>query len=200
MKNIAIIVLAAGSSSRMKTIKQLEKIDGKTLLEITLEKVKYLQSEHIFCVLGANAELIKANISSKNVQFIFNKRFTCGLSSSIVSAIDFLKKENQFFDGYFVVLADQPNIETQYLQDIIDLFNENPNKIVASNYGNNYGVPAIIPSKFINELLVLQGDKGAKEFINSNKKHVIIPKNTTNFFDVDTQEDLNFLKKEFRMK
>ena len=200
MKKIAIIVLAAGSSSRMKTVKQLEKINNKTLLEITLEKAIQLQNQHIFCVLGANAELIKTTISYHNVQFIINKNFTFGLSSSIVSAIDFLKKENQFFDGYFILLADQPNIETQYLQDVIDLFKKNPNKIVASNYGHNYGVPAIIPSKFTKELLVLQGDKGAKEFINSNKKNVIIPEITTNFFDVDTQADLIFLTNQYKKK
>ena len=200
MKKIAIIILAAGSSSRMKSIKQLEKINDKTLLEITLEKANQLQKNNIFCVLGANAELIKANISSENVRFIFNKNFTCGLSSSIVSAIDFFNKENLFFDGFFILLADQPKIKTNYLQDIIDLFNKNSENIIASNYGNNLGVPAIIPEKFTEELLNIKGDKGAKEFINSNKKIIIVPKSNTNFFDVDTQEDLIFLKKEFKKK
>ena len=52
MKKIAIVILAAGKSSRMNAIKQLVKINNKTLLEITLEKVKRVFSENIFCVLG----------------------------------------------------------------------------------------------------------------------------------------------------
>ena len=40
MKNIAVLVLAAGKASRMNSIKQLEKIDNKTLIDISLEKIK----------------------------------------------------------------------------------------------------------------------------------------------------------------
>ena len=42
MINIAVLVLAAGKSSRMKSIKELEKINNKTLLDITLDKAKQL--------------------------------------------------------------------------------------------------------------------------------------------------------------
>ena len=64
MKNIAFLVLAAGKSSRMKSIKQLEKINNKTLLDITLEKIKSICSDDIYCVLGANADIIKNEITS----------------------------------------------------------------------------------------------------------------------------------------
>ena len=70
MKNIAVLVLAAGKSSRMKSIKQLEKINQKTLLDITLEKIKNIFSDDIFCVLGANADKVKSEIVTKNINFI----------------------------------------------------------------------------------------------------------------------------------
>ena len=92
MKNIAILVLAAGKSSRMNSIKQLEKINNKTLLDITLEKVNNLFSENVFCVLGANADEIKQGITSKNIQFINNKNFENGLSASIVSGINYFNE------------------------------------------------------------------------------------------------------------
>ena len=65
MKNIAVLILAAGKSSRMNSIKQLEKINNKTLLDITVEKVSNLFSENIFCVLGANYDDITQEITSK---------------------------------------------------------------------------------------------------------------------------------------
>ena len=80
MKNIAFLVLAAGKSSRMNSIKQLEKINGETLLDIALEKVNSLFPENVFCVLGANADEIKQEITSKNIQFINNPNFENGLS------------------------------------------------------------------------------------------------------------------------
>lgn len=194
MKNIAILVLAAGKSSRMKSIKQLEKIGDKTLLDITLEKIKSSYSDYIYCVLGANADKIKREITSENIQFIENKNFENGLSSSIVAGIEYFKKYNLNFDGIFILLADQPAIETEYLKAMIALFEENPSTIIASNYGDALGVPAIFSEKYFSELLLIKGDKGAKEFINQKRNEVIYPKKTTNFLDIDTKEDLELFK------
>lgn len=194
MKNIAILVLSAGKSSRMKSIKQLEKVNNKTLLDITLEKIKTIFSENIFCVLGANSNKIKAGISSKNIQFIENKNFDSGLSSSIVSGINYFNKNEFNFDGVFILLADQPAIEETYLETMLNLFQKNKDLIIASNYGNKLGVPAILPEKYFKELLLIKGDKGAKDFINDRKSDVICPNSTTNLFDIDTKEDLKLFK------
>jgi molybdenum cofactor cytidylyltransferase len=194
MKNIAVLVLAAGKSSRMNGIKQLEKINNKTLLDITLEKLKDIFFDEIYCVLGANADKIKAEITSENIQFIENPNYEKGLSSSIVSGIEYFKKEALNFDGIYILLADQPGIETAYLESLLLLFQENKNTIIASNYGNKLGVPAIFPKKYFPELLLINGDKGAKEFLNERKNEVIYPESTTNFFDIDTKEDLELFK------
>ena len=42
-------------------------------------------------------------------------------------------------------------------------------KAIASNYGVKLGVPAIIPEKYFNDLLLIKGDQGAKIFINKRK-------------------------------
>tara|TARA_B110000046_G_scaffold186036_1_gene231678 strand:+ start:8795 stop:9397 length:603 start_codon:yes stop_codon:yes gene_type:complete len=195
MKNIAVLILAAGKSSRMNSIKQLEKINNKTLLDITVEKVSNLFSENIFCVLGANYDDITQEITSKNIEFINNKNFENGLSSSIVSGINYFNKNKLNFEGIFILLADQPAIEVTYLKAMLALFKKNNNTIIASNYGNKLGVPAIFPEKYFTDLLLIKGDKGAKEFINKRKSEVLCSKPTTNFFDIDTKRDLELFKK-----
>jgi molybdenum cofactor cytidylyltransferase len=66
MKKIAIIILAAGSSSRMGKIKQLLKVDNKTLLETAIEAATTSNASAVFCILGAHSEIIqKKNRSSK---------------------------------------------------------------------------------------------------------------------------------------
>ena len=112
MKNIAFLVLAAGKSSRMNSIKQLEKINNKHLLEITLDKIKEINTKNLYCVLGANSDKIKSEISNKNIHFIENKNFETGISSSIVSGLTYFKKHQLNFNRVFVLLGDQPAIET----------------------------------------------------------------------------------------
>ena len=195
MKNIAFLILAAGKSSRMNGIKQLKKIDNKTLLEITLEKVKSVFLKNIYCVLGASSNKIKREVSIENVTFISNKNFENGLSSSIISGIKYFKDQQLNFDGIFILLADQPAIEIGYLEEMYQLFQKKDAIIIASNYGKKIGVPAIFPKKFFADLMLIKGDKGAKEFIHKKANKVLCPKTTANLFDIDTKEDLQVYKK-----
>jgi len=197
MKNIAIVILAAGKSSRMNAIKQLEKINNKTLLEITLEKVKNIFSDNIFCVLGSNHDQIINKTNSEDIEFIKNKHFENGLSSSIISSLNYFKNNKLYFDGIFILLADQPAIETSYLEAMYHLFQEKKHLIIASNYGNKLGAPVIIPKKHFSSLLLIEGDKGAQEFINNKKNEVIYPIQTTNLLDIDTKEDLLIYQNSF---
>ena len=197
MKNIAIVILAAGKSSRMNAIKQLEKINNKTLLEITLEKVKNIFSYNIFCVLGSNHDQIINKTNSEDIEFIKNKHFENGLSSSIISSLNYFKNNKLYFDGIFILLADQPAIETSYLEAMYHLFQEKKHLIIASNYGNKLGAPVIIPKKHFSSLLLIEGDKGAQVFINNKKNEVIYPIQTTNLLDIDTKEDLLIYQNSF---
>ncbi|QTE24071.1 nucleotidyltransferase family protein [Polaribacter cellanae] len=195
MVKIAVLILAGGFSSRMKTPKQLLKIGDNYLLELVLEKAFSIQKQHIFCVLGNNSEEIQEKIKFENCTIIVNKNPEKGLSSSIVSGVKYLQKNGLSFDGICVLLADQPAIEKSYLKAMYQLFEREKTKIIASNYGNKFGVPAIIPKKYFSTLLWIEGDKGAKEFINAKKNDVLCPKLSTNFIDIDTKEDFESYKK-----
>ncbi|WP_298766751.1 nucleotidyltransferase family protein [uncultured Polaribacter sp.] len=189
MVNIAVLVLAGGQSSRMKSPKQLVKIGNNFLLETVLNKAKTINKNHVYCVLGANASLIRREISSANVNFIYNKNYKNGLSSSIASGVTFIKSKNENYSSVLVLLADQPAISKDYLFNLIALHTKNNSKIVASKYPNKKGVPAIFPKTYFHKLSMLKDDFGAKEIIKNNPE-VISPLSTTNFMDIDTPKDL----------
>lgn len=194
--HLVTLILAAGSSSRMGSIKQLLSINGKTLLQHTLDLSTKIKSTRTLCVLGAHAEEIMQKVDGKNVEFIINKNHKLGLSTSIISGIRYLQKEKIPFDGLFILLADQPAIKEDYYDEMIRLFDEKRTKIIASNYGNTLGVPAIFPAIFTNDLLQITGDKGAKEFLQKNKRRTLSPQTLVNLLDIDTPKDYkNFIKK-----
>jgi molybdenum cofactor cytidylyltransferase len=191
--NIAILILAAGRSSRMKEPKQLLAIGNKTLLEIAIHNALKSKAKKVFCVLGANAKDIQKSITNLNLAIIINSEFKDGLSTSIITGIQHLTSSN--FDAVLIMLADQPNADKTYINNLIDTFYTNSEKIIASNYDSTYGVPAIFPKKVFKDLLKLQGDKGAKEFLNSDLDMIVGIKATNQLIDIDTKEDyLNYLK------
>ena len=61
MKN-AILILAAGSSSRMGKPKQLLPYKHTTLLGWTIEQALNLKTSTVYCILGANFDLIRKEI------------------------------------------------------------------------------------------------------------------------------------------
>lgn len=194
MKNIAVLVLAAGKSSRMKTPKQLVKIGTNFLIETVLSKAKSINTNHVYCVLGANNVLIRREISSSDVHFVYNANFNEGLSASIVAGISGIELQHKNYEGVLILLGDQPAIEKTYLKAMIALFSVDTSKIIASDYGKKLGVPAIFPKSYFSELKKMSGDFGAKDILNKNG-NVISLRMQTNFIDIDTEEDLQAFKK-----
>lgn len=182
----AILILSAGSSSRMGKPKQLLPFKNTTLLGNAIEQAKNSKADSVFCVLGSNAKIIEKEIEKSNSKIIYNPNFKDGLSSSIVAGVQHLKNS---FDNILVMLADQPNVDATYLNELIKTSKENPSKIISSNYQNNKGVPAVFPKIYFQQLLKLEGDKGAKEFLNNQSSNLIVVKNLINLVDIDTQED-----------
>lgn len=184
--NIAILILAAGNSTRMGVAKQLLPVSKTTLLGVTIESALKSNVNSVFCVLGANAKAIEISISEYNIDTIFNTDYQSGLSSSIVSGINHITKKN--FDSVLILLGDQPHITTKYINEMVSAHKNHPKKIVASNYKDILGVPSMIPKIYFNELLKLHGDKGAKVFLKSNKE-IIIKLNNANLIDIDTKKE-----------
>jgi len=184
MSEIAILILAAGSSSRMGKAKQLLPFKHTTLLGWAIEQAQATNAENIICVLGANVEKIEKSILKYNVRTVLNTDYLNGLSASIVKGIKELKKE----DAVLIILADQPNITSEYLNKLLEKYRKTPSKIIASNYNGFPGVPAIFPKKYYPELLNLRGDMGAKEFLNNLVQEIVIEE-AIDLHDIDFPED-----------
>ncbi len=190
MNKIAILILAAGSSSRMGSSKQLLPFKHTTLLGWTIEQALNLKTSSVYCILGANFELIEKEIEHYPIQILINTNYENGLSSSIVTGIKYIR--NKQYDFVTILLADQPKICSSYIHEMLLLSKENPTKIIGSNYGKKIGVPAIFPAIYFSELVQLTGDKGAKELLN-NKEENLIKMTPFNLIDIDTPEDYNKL-------
>ena len=81
--NIAVIVLAAGGSTRLGRPKQLVQFKGETLLEHTLKQVNMLGFQRKVLVLGSRHEEILGKIDANGYQVVVNSDWEQGMASSI---------------------------------------------------------------------------------------------------------------------
>lgn len=195
VSNIAVLILAAGSASRMGKVKQLLPFDNSTFLEHAISQAIASKGNDVFCVLGANSNEIKAHIGTERVVFIDNLNWNEGLSASIVAGITHISSLNTSCEALLIMLADQPFVDFNYLDALIETYQKNKECIVASNYGTKKGVPAIFPKNSFEFLSKLKGDKGAKVLLNSDvfKVASITPNDRNTLRDIDTPSDYNGL-------
>ena len=182
----AILVLAAGASSRMNEIKQVLPYKDSTLLGNALKMAKMSKSAQVFCVLGANKEEIQQKVDFLDIEIIENKEWSAGLGKSIAVGVATIDK-NRKYDSVLVMLGDQPFITSRYLDQLISKFNENQSQIIATNYSCRPGVPAVFPRQKFSELIKLSGDSGAKLILKNQAN--IIKLDAENTFDIDSPED-----------
>lgn len=190
MKN-SLVILAAGNSSRFPEHKLLYKIDKTNMLEIALQKGKKLPVSKRYVI--AQHEEIKKLALSYGYEIIHNKHPEKGISHSIVLAVKSCEED----DGILFVVADQPWLNETTLQMMLEKADEN-HIICVGNYGE-FQNPMLFPQHYFEELLELQGDKGAKKIAYKHKEKVIcVSCEKDELLDFDTKKELEeYILKKF---
>lgn len=183
---IAILILAAGESKRMNGIKQLLPWKNTTLLGNAIEQAIQSNGNAVYVVLGANANQIAPTIAHYNIQTIENKNWKNGLGNSIAAGVHFLKENQLHYDAILITLADQPLLNADYYNLLIDNYFQNKAKIIASETNKSPSVPAIFDAEYFEQLSQLNQDQGAKEILKAAQKEVYVLRGDANLMDVDT--------------
>lgn len=168
------IILASGFSRRMGQNKLLMKIKEETIIEKVINEVKKSKVEKIYIV--TNNEEIKNIAYKSDIEVIENKEAIKGQSESIKLAVKEIKEKGDFM--FFC--GDQPFIDFITINNLINEFKKNKNKIIVPIFENRKGNPVIFPENFRLDLLNIEGDVGGRYIIKSNKDKVV-------FFEVDKE-------------
>ncbi|WP_430966835.1 nucleotidyltransferase family protein [Spongiimicrobium sp. 2-473A-2-J] len=190
---IAVLVLAAGASTRMGgALKQLLPWKDTTLLGHAISQAKASKADDVFIVLGAQASKLRSQFGQNGTTLVENEQWASGMGTSIACGVAYLTSHKKDWDGVLVMLCDQPLVDTAYLNTLIDTFTANG--IVATDYGGRRGVPALFSKTFFQELALLKEDYGAREVLLRHREDVIVLNGVGKTADVDTPEDYKNLK------
>lgn len=194
----AIIILAAGASTRLGTPKQLLPWGNRTLLEYAIDIATESVAAEIIVVTGANQQIIQSGTNRSHVKFVINDNWASGMGSSIAIGVSYVMTQSEGISNVLIMLCDQPQVDGLYLKKLMELHESGKKGITATNYQNRPGVPAIFDQQYFDELVRLKAQGGAKKLMTQESEdiHLFSPK--TDIQDIDTQEDyqrlLNLLK------
>ncbi|GAB2979995.1 NTP transferase domain-containing protein [Mucilaginibacter puniceus] len=188
-----LVILAAGSSSRLGKPKQNLVFQGTTLLQRTIKSALAADCQHIVVVLGANDNVIEPTIKDLPIQIIHNLNWEEGISSSISCGLAALLKTNPQMQSVILILCDQPFADSSIINQLIQA-SVNKKHLVASSYNGTIGVPALFDKTHFDELLALKGNEGAKKLLLKYANEVHTVPFPLGMIDIDTIGDYERLE------
>jgi molybdenum cofactor cytidylyltransferase len=189
MRLPGIVILAAGSSTRLGQPKQLLEFQGTSLIQrITQIAVKAVQKP-VVVILGANSSLIHSQLTHLPVHIVNNPDWPQGMTSSIRKGLSALLYYSPDTEGVIFAVCDQPYITPDLFLEMISVGSKSHKPIVACLYNNVFGTPVLFKKEYFDALLALKDNEGARKIIQKHPESVEAVPFPKGIFDVDTMQD-----------
>ncbi|WP_375754230.1 NTP transferase domain-containing protein [Corallococcus exercitus] len=182
---VAVVVLAAGGSSRLGQPKQLLRHEGTSLVRRAALHA-LAASPVVVVVLGARREDVAAELAGLAVRCVDNPDWALGQGSSLHAGLRALPPD---VDGAVLMLCDQLRVDAGHLRSLLSTFEHTHAPIVASAYAGTRGVPALFSRTLFPELEALPPSDGARKLIARDPSRVVEVPLPGGEEDVDTAED-----------
>lgn len=190
---VAVVVLAAGGSRRMGRPKQLEVVNGASLIERAVRTARQGNVGPVVVVTGAEDAAIRAALagSPEGVAFVHNPAWATGQASSVVTALQALPPQ---VDAAIFLPVDQPLLDPLLLRRLAACWRAGADLAAPAVGDELRGAPALFDRVYWEELLSLQGDVGGRRVLLAHRDRVVTtPALATWLQDIDTEDDLRAL-------
>lgn len=161
---VAVVVLAAGTSSRMGPANKLRAVvKGAPLLRHAVNAALASRGGPVLVVTGHDGAAIRSDLAGLDVAFVNSPDYAAGLSASLKAGIAAVPEAAA---GALVVLGDMPNVTPAILDRLIAHFAENREAaaIVPTVLGQR-GNPVLLARALFDDLAGLSGDAGARHIL-----------------------------------
>jgi molybdenum cofactor cytidylyltransferase len=182
------VVLAAGSSSRLGTPKQLLPYRDTTVLGATLDVARSAGFDQLIVTLGGAAQAVRDAVALDGADVVALDDFGTGCSASLCVA---LGRVDPHAAGIVLMLGDQPCVDPATVRRMITHGAVGPdNPVMVCRYADGVGHPFWFSRVVFKELSQLHGDKGVWKLVQSGRHAVReLAVDGTVPLDVDTWDD-----------
>lgn len=190
MSEIALLILAAGKSSRMRGEDKLMRKVGKTPQLRRIAMAACATSSQVYVTLPDAAHPRAGLLLGLDLRFVPVPEAHLGMGRSIAAGVASLLDPR--IHGVMIVPADMPELTQSDLALLSKAFFLGTDQIIqAITRDGQPGHPVVFPKSLFEHLKALSGDEGAKAVLRSHRqliRQVSLPKKHART-DLDTPED-----------
>ena len=185
---VAAIVLAAGAGSRFGGGKLLATVDGRPLLQHTLDRLAEAGIDDVIVVLGTDAAAVEAAIAWRTERRVVNPEPERGLASSLATGRAAVEEGS---DAVLIALGDQPTVRTEVIRSLLDAPADLDRPVIVPAYADDRGRnPVLVRSSGFALLDEASGDRGLGPVLAAHPERVQEVLVAGSNPDVDTPADL----------
>lgn len=192
-RQLQIVVLAAGFSSRLGQPKALARVHGVGLLRRTLSVASSL-ADRIIVVVPRSAARYRIEARGMKVTWAVNAQRAHGLSSSVRRGI----AAAQYAAAVMLLPADLIHLKNRDLLRLVQRWRSAPRRLIARRINLSGAIPAILPRWLYSRASSLAGDVGLRDLIRQlpADSRVLVELPSAGW-DVDTPQDLKDARRRF---
>lgn len=191
---IVAVLLAAGESRRMGKLKQLLPLGDKTLVEHCVDNLLASKVDEVIVVTGHRESEVRRAIIDRPVKIVHNADYQKGMASSIKCGLREISKRAE---ACVLSLVDQPRIDKETIDLLIDVYRDNHSLIVIPTYQEKSGHPIVLDLALADEILAMDLDVGLRQVILAREGAItrVAVLSPAVLEDCDLPEDYERLKK-----
>jgi molybdenum cofactor cytidylyltransferase len=187
---VAGVILAAGGSERMGRPKLLEAWKGEPLIRYALRGAVEGSLDPIVVVLGDRAEALRLAIGDFPVRMVVNQDWRAGQSTSLRLGLQAVEAQSE---AVVFLLGDMPLVKPDLIRLLRRTHAASLAAIVLPTADGRRGNPVLFDRSTFGALTEVEGDRGGRAIFDRFEIQAVEGEARA-FFDLDTEEDLEWLE------
>jgi molybdenum cofactor cytidylyltransferase len=169
--NIAVVVLAAGRSSRMGAQSKLllPWRDGEPIVRHVVQAALGWQPLETVVVVRPDLFALAGALAGLPVRLVGNPRWPDGMGTSLAAGIAAL---GPTVGAALVLLGDSPGVDPAIIAALVAAYKQTGQPVAVPFYGDEPGPPTLFARPLFPDLLRLQGDAGGRLIVRHYPDHV----------------------------
>jgi molybdenum cofactor cytidylyltransferase len=181
---ISIVILAAGSGSRIGETKQVLPLGAKPVLQHVIDAATDAKVDEILLVLGHEADRVQGSVRlPDNARIVINLDHAEGMAVSLVAG---LEAADPLSEAAIVLLGDQPGVTPEMVRTLAETYELSRMPVIQSRFRNADAGPVLIAATVWEDVFAIEGDEGTGVFVERNPDLVDEVQ-----FDVDAPPDID---------
>ena len=162
---IEAILLAAGAARRMEgRDKLLEPVGDQPILRVVAEAARASQADRVIAVLPPGAEARRAALAGLALDLVEAPDWAEGMAASLRAGLAAVSPEAE---AVVILLADMPEVASGHIDRLLAAFDPEEGREICRAVSETGvpGHPVLFGRRFFESLLLLTGDRGARELL-----------------------------------